>query len=138
DGNNRPLLDLLERLRKAATTVLFAPADRDGRAKALWRVGDPAGPVTFTAKSDSMRALYILARDGRIGLDVVDDGGSPTAEAVRLRLKRTVKELRDYCPALAEELATFAIDRGAVRYERRVDSPRIDVGLALAGDGGTA
>jgi hypothetical protein len=118
------LLELLERLCKAATTLLFAPAGRDAAGRSLWLVGDPERPLSFAARTEGMRRLHMLARFSAVAVGLVSERGP---EAARKLLKRCLAELREYCPALADELGTFSIeDNGeVVRYHRRPDSPRV-------------
>lgn len=124
----QPVFTWLYQQRRRATTLLFVPAGRDTGGLPLWTVGEPSSPVTFAAKAEAMRALHMLAGRKAIAVELVD-GGAPGAEAVRLRLKRALKELREYCPALADELETFTIEHGVVRYRRRGDSPRVETAL---------
>lgn len=117
------LLRLLVRLRQAATVLLFIEAVRcDQYGLAHWAVGDPDTPTVFAAKSSGMRALFLLAKDKAVSVELVSDAG---CEAARKVLKRAITELARHAPALADELRAFTIENGVVRYRPRGDSPRI-------------
>lgn len=123
----------LVRAKQRATVLVFLDGGRDEFGASLFTVGDPTAPVTFAAKSEGVRALHLLAVRKALAVQLVTDAVN-APEAARLLLKRGLCELRSYCPALSEELKTFAIEDGVVRYRRGASSPTIAtdrVGLAL-------
>jgi hypothetical protein len=52
-------------------------------------------------------------------------------EAARGKIYRALAEIREYSPALADELGHFETKDGHVRYARGAGRPLIDVGNAL-------
>jgi hypothetical protein len=128
DGGRADALAWLVARKRAATTLIFAPAGRDRYGLAVWAVGDAVTPITFAARSDGVRALYMLARDRAVPIDLITEAASGS-EAARNILKRAIDELHPYSSALADELSSFTIERGVVRYRPRGDSPRIGIAL---------
>ena len=109
---------LLERYLAASRRLVFKEARRAADGRAQWTVTGAGGrEVTFTSKRPGMRLAHRLAAG-----EVLDGD-----EGVRLQVKRALRELAKYAPALAEELRRgFSVSGWTARYQPDARSPAID------------